>query len=73
MAAVTVREGTRFPELFPLPGTVLLPPPPPLELPVLPAPLLLLLLVLLLLVLGTELAPPELWCGRLLDIMQSRL
>lgn len=69
MAAVKVREGTRFPELLPLPGTALLPPPPPLELPVLPAPLLLLLL----LVLGTELAPPELWCGRLLDIMQNRL
>lgn len=59
-AAASVREGTTFPELFPLP-VALLPLPP------------LVLAVLLLLVLGTELAPPALCCGRLLDIIQPRL
>ncbi len=63
-AVARVREGTTFPELLPLLVTALLPPP-PLVFPVPP--------VLLLLVPGTELAPPALCCGRLLDIMQDRL
>lgn len=61
-AAAKVRVGTTFPELLPLLVTALLPAP-PLVFPVFPV---------LLLVLGTELAPPALSCGRLLDIMRGR-
>lgn len=60
-AAAKVREGTTFPELLPLPVAALFAP------PLFPVPP-----VLLLLVLGTELAPPGLCCGRLPDIMQGR-
>ena len=60
-AAARVRVGTTFPELLPLLVTALLPPP-PFVFPLPP--------VLLLLVLGTELAPPGLCCGRPLDITQ---
>lgn len=61
-AAAKLRVGTTFPELLPLLVTALLPAP-PLAFPVPPV---------LLLVLGTELAPPALSCGRLLDIMRGR-
>lgn len=66
-AAARVREGTTFPEVLPLLVGALLPPP-PFVFPVPPV-----LLLLLLLVLGTELAPAALCCGRLLDIIQGRL
>lgn len=55
--------------MLPLLVGALLPPPPF----VFPVPPVLLLLLLLLLVLGTELAPAALCCGRLLDIIQGRL
>ncbi|TNN77305.1 hypothetical protein EYF80_012419 [Liparis tanakae] len=63
LAPARLREGTTFVELLPL----LVTPPPPFVFPVPPVP------PLTLLVLGTELAPPALGCGRLPDIVRGRL